>query len=575
MPDLLSDQLSRLAPEVDMAASRAHFEARRDGGVRFGSPAPRRTWLLAAAVAALLVAGVVGLVALRGDDTVTPADQADDAATTLPAPEATGTEFELLLVEEVAAPFHELFITGDQAEFDAAWAALGAPVDVPPVDFTRRVAVVLTRPDNACPDTLVRFDVDGSTWTPVFAVETGGCNEPLISWVYVVAVERSAAAPEFSVSLPADELYDAPARAATAVVAPPTGAPDVDPASPQLAETGVRLPLPEVGRPQLHATNLGFLWVVQHEDGTASVLPALVDLPADEDEGGMSGLAARVVASTDGATFGGPRWEWDAWGRTIGGPRSDDLVGYGGEVRGSEVVVFASDASSVPGEPVVPPGASRSYGTAIEAQGPNVEPLDLETYLTLSSIGPRLLDATLVVEDGLGRICDIDPSPAVPDLETCGSGIVVDTTVTSSQPDITAWYFGPLLVEFDTVGVASRVASLGGLASRNDGLPEFAPTEIEVIVESAVAQCRRDGTPVAMVELVAGADTAVNVEIQGDGGVLGRGYVEPRDGVLTPVEIVLDRLPTGPWTVRVLTADHGTDEMTSASFDPPPETGAC
>ena len=44
--------------------------------------------------------------------------------------------------------------------------------------------------------------------------------------------------------------------------------------------------------------------------------------------------------------------------------------------------------------------------------------------------------------------------------------------------------------------------ALGGLASRNDGQADIDPTEIEVIVESAVATCRGDGTPVASIELM-------------------------------------------------------------------------
>ncbi len=575
MSDLLADRLARLAPDVDMAASRARFEARRDGGEHAGSPGPRRTRLLAAAVLALLVAGLVGLIALTrgGDPATVPADR---PGSTLAPPAATGVEFDLLLVEQVDAPFHELSIAADRAELDAAWAALDLPPTYPPpaVDFERRVAVVLTRPDNACPDTLARFRVDGSTWTPVFEVETGACNEPLLSWLYVVAVDRSAVTPHLTVHVPADELYGAPARSISATVAPPTGVATA-PSEPELVATGITLPLPEVGRPELHATTLGFLWIVHHHDGTASVLPALIDLPASEDEGGVAGLAALVMSSEDGHTFGGPRWEWDAWGRTIGGPRTEDLVGFAGEIRGIEVAVFESDATTVPGEPNVREGAARSYGTALETQAPGLQPVDLETYSTLSSIAPRLLDATLVVEDGVGRICEIDRSPPVPDLATCGAGLVIETSITSARPDITVWHFGPLLAEFDTVGSVWRVAPLGGLASRNDGLPDVAPSEIEVIVDSARAKCRRDGAPVAVVELLAGADTAVNIEIVSEGAVLGRGYLEPRDGVLTPIEVELTDLPSGRWTVRVLTADHGSDELTAATFDSPPDPRAC
>lgn len=572
MSDVLTERLARLAPEIDVGASRELFERRRDGGGA-GSPR-RRPWLIAAAIA-LLLGGVVGLFAIaRNDGAVTPADQSTVPGDTVARPPATGSEFEVLGVEQIDAPFHRLFIVDDRPAYDAAMSELDPGLDRPVVDFDRHVAVVLTRPDNACPDALARFELDGSTWSPAFEPETTGCDEPLLSWLYVIGIDRATVAPTLTVTIAADERFDAAGASATATVSPPSGDPVgvTDPVA--LAETGIAVPLPTVGDPQLHATQVGFLWVVQHDDGSASVLPAVVDTAPAGDDGSVAGLGSRVIASRDGATFSGPRWEWDAWGRTIAGPRSEDLTGYVGEVRGAEVAILTSTARRMEGVPVVP-ADERAYGTSIDSVvaelGP---PLDLDVYPTLSSIGPRFLDATLVIENGLGTICRVDEPVPVPELPTCGDDVTIETLVTSTEPGITSWYFGPLLVEFESVGLASRVVPLGGSASRNDAPEAFDAVAIEVIIEEATIECRLGRAPIARIELIAGSDTAVNVVVEADGGVVGRGDAEPLDGVVTDVEIELDLRPTSRWTVRVLAADHGSDEITSASFDPP-DPGDC
>lgn len=474
MPDALAERLSRLAPTVDVAAGRRLFEQARAGG----TPPPYRRLAVAAAVV-LLVAGVVGLAALTRDDPAgVPADEPNPTAPppvdpeTAEPPVATGDEFELLAVEEVVAPFHELRLATGDAELAAIWAELSPPVDAPEVDFVRHVVAVFTRPDNACPDTLEGFDVVGETWTPRFSTETGACNDPLLTWLYAVELERAALGSSVTVDLPADELYDAPAASASA----PLGQLPDDPSGsdeppPTLTELDVTVPLPDVGRPTLHATTVGAVWAVRHHDGSVSVLPALVDVPASADEGGVRGIARLVVPNADGTQFRGPRWSWDAWGRTIGGPRSEDLAGFIGEVRGDEIALLASSAERVEGEPSVPPSASPEFPSAADAAAAHLEPIDLGTYFTLSYRGPavRLMDVTLVVEDGVGRLCEIDPTPPVADLASCAEGAAVFTRITSSDPDITTWYFAPVVAEFDELGEVVRVVPLGGQAARNDG----------------------------------------------------------------------------------------------------------
>ncbi len=56
----------------------------------------------------------------------------------------------------------------------------------------------------------------------------------------------------------------------------------------------------------------------------------------------------------------------------------------------------------------------------------------------------------------------------MPELTTCAGGVVA-TAVTSDQPEITSWFFGPVLTEFDEFGTITTVVPLGGQAARNDG----------------------------------------------------------------------------------------------------------
>ncbi len=233
---------------------------------------------------------------------------------------------------------------------------------------------------------------------------------------------------------------------------------------PDLIATDVVLPLPAVGEPRLHTGTFGVVWVVHHDDGTVSVLNAVRPRSEADDGVPVEGLGHLVQPTEGGRSFVGRDYLWDAHGRTLNGPRTADLVGFAGNVVDGEVELFVSTATRFDGEPDDPP--------VVLVDPPDLSGLtllDLGQLATLSFSGPiwRLLDATLVVQDGVGTLCSIDSTAPVPDLSTCEDGR--PTAVTSSNPDLTRWFFGPLLAEFDDFGRIVTVAPLGGETSRTRG----------------------------------------------------------------------------------------------------------
>ncbi len=458
MPDDLTRQLERLAPRVDVAASETLFERSRSGGRNVG-----RGWL-AAAACLLVVGGVVGIwaIARNGDESLPAVTDADTGHTVRPI--EPGSEFEVLLATETTAAFGQVDAATDQELYEHVWETFDPGVEAPAIDFGRHIALVMTRPDNACADTLTRFEVDGVVWRPVFEELSSACDDPLLSWVYVVAVDRSALGEQIVIDMPADDVYDIDAVRITVDVGAGEPAADRSAVPVELTPTGVTVPLPPVGEPQLAITQVGVFWLNAHDDGTVSVLDAIVDVTGEEDEGGVTGLARLVAANEDGTVFGGIGIEWDAHGRAINGGRTRDLVGWAGVVSGEEVEIARSTATRVPGDPERPsaPSAFRAFEVPTDL-------LTLDVLPTLSFSGPiwRQLDATMVVAGGVGRLCEIDVSAPVPDVTICEHSW--PTTITASNPDITSWYFGPLLAEFDQFGTITRFVPQGGQSSRNDG----------------------------------------------------------------------------------------------------------
>ncbi len=477
MPDQtdLATQLARLSPEVDEAAARSLFERRRQ-------PQPGRRWLMPAAAVVLVVAGVVGLALVAADDASAPAAPADTTvpdepdAPLRPAPGETliagEDHFDVITVAETTVGFGNAELVTSDDELASLWAEWNPGVDRPEVDFSDDVALLMTRPDDACADVVTRFGVteqDGTAvWVPVFEQLTEACRQPLLSWLHVVAIDRAALGDEARIRVPAADVYDVPEQIIEFTA--PTGDLDdgAETAPVTLTTTDVVVALPPVGEPALHNTSIGMFYVVQHDDGDVSVIPATIDRRPTADEG-VAMLKDLVVVSKSGGSFASDGDIWDGWGRALTAGRSSDLVVYAGQVVGDDVEVLYSDATRIEGDTEVPDG--ENYPSQPELW----EPITPEQFSTLSSSGPiwRLFDAQLVVEDGIGRICTVDTNAPVDQLNGCDeTSTAIDTLITSTDPDITTWYDSPILALQDPFRGITHAIPLAGDSSRKDALDE-------------------------------------------------------------------------------------------------------
>ena len=462
----LTTQLARLAPELDEATAREMFERRRR---------PRRVprWLMPAAAVVLAVVGVIGLAMVTTEDAEAPAVPVDTAApdaTLRPAPGETVMAdenfFDVIIVAETPVGFGNAELAMSESELTSVWTDWKPRIDQPAVEFASKVALVMTRPDNACADVVTRFEVTEqngtAVWTPLFEEPTVGCDDPLLSWLYVVAIDRAALGDEARIRVPAAEVFDVPEQIIEYTAPMGGGADSTDDAPVTLTVTDVVVALPSVDEPTLHNTLIGMFYVVQHEGGDVSVVPATVDRRPTEDEG-VTMLRNLVVASESGRSFFSDGDVWDAWGRAATAGRSSDLVGYAGRVVGDEVEVLYSDSTRIEGDPEVPGGEDYRFPPELW------EPITPGQFLTLSSSGPlwRLFDANLVVEDGVGRICQIDTTVPADQFGGCDeAGIVIDTLVTSTNPEITTWYESPILAFQDPVRGFTNVIPLAGRSAR-------------------------------------------------------------------------------------------------------------
>ena len=423
---------------------------------------------------------VVGILPeVATDHAVAPLGPADSSAPSAPLRPAPGEtliagedHFDVITVAETTVGFGNAELVMSEDDLASLWAEWNPDVDRPAIDFGGNVALVMTRPDDACADVVTRFEVteqDGAAiWTPVFEQLADVCEVPLLSWLHVVVIDRVALGDEARVRVPAADSYQVPEQIIEYTA--PTGDLDVSTAMAPvtLTRTEVVVALPPVGEPALHNTAIGLFYVVQHDDRDVSVIPATINRQPTADQG-VTMLNSFVMASESGSSFSGDGNIWDAWGRAATAGRSSDLVGYAAQVVGDDVEVLYSDAPRIEGDPEVPDG--ETYPSPPDLW----EPITPEQFSTLSSSGPiwRLFDAQLVVEDGIGRICTVDTNAPVDQLSGCDeTSTVIDTLITSTNADITTWYESPVLALQNPFRGITNVIPLAGYSSRNDAIDE-------------------------------------------------------------------------------------------------------
>jgi hypothetical protein len=441
MDDIDRDLLARLAPDVDEHAAHALFDRTR------GRRRIQRRVAGAIAAATLASGAIAVAVAVTGDDPVG-IEVVPGSPTTSPG--GDGPLFELLDLRAGAeVPMGTLRAAVDDAGLAQLWDELGFDGSAPAVEFRRWVVASITIPDDACPPALADLRRDGAVLTPVFQDLTAGCNEPLIPKTYLVLIDRASVTPAFTLRLPADEVFDFTEQRLDVDVPPADTPPNESGDEPTIGPEVARIPLPPAGEARSVLLDDGTpIWVVHHDDGTASAVPAIVPYRDDEQ---VAGLSSIVQWAPSGA-FHGPI-VWDAWGRALTAGRAADLTGYVARVDGDEVVVSTATRDRVPGAPTIP-----------TASGAYVMPsLPEPSALTAGGSGWIQVELALVGDGTTFRVCPIDDA-TVPDLTTCPADAPTVEGLTARDPEITTWHFAPLLLRLDA-GAITGVVPLGGLAA--------------------------------------------------------------------------------------------------------------
>ena len=188
--------LRPLAPEVDLDASRTLFKMGRDRR-------RRRSRAFRALAAIGLLALVVGSLLV-----LWPQDQREVATG------SRGIEdvpFEVLLVAEATGgDGGDLRFAVDLLQLNRLWDGLGVPGSPPRVSLVDQVIVGIRIPSNACAPTLTGFEVEPGERpriTPTFVDSGEVCDDRLVAWAYLVAIDRVWAEPGFTLHLEARPPY--------------------------------------------------------------------------------------------------------------------------------------------------------------------------------------------------------------------------------------------------------------------------------------------------------------------------------------------------------------------------------
>ena len=396
-----------------------------------------------------------------------PPSSPTDSPGTDPDPAPPPDTFEVLAVQP-GTDMGVLRSAVDTTELARLWADGGLKGEIPDVDFDRWIVVSIAIPDDACPPTLSEFTLmDSGIWTPLFVETAQECEQPLIPKTYVVAIDRASVSPRFTLRLPGDPVFFEVKEQRLEVEVRPSGdpAPVTEPTGANVDGPEWVVPLPDRGEAEsLQADDGTPLWIVHHEDGTVSALPAITP---NTNTLGTKTLAVDqrgviVRWRPDARRFEAGVLAFDEYGRSLTTGRDDDLAVYTAEVRGDTVVVRPSGLDRVPGTPA--PASAPSSEPAVDPALPEVKPLP-----AVLSAGWSQIDATLVSHRGTWKICDVDRSAPVPELATCPNDALVATGLEGGHDEgYTNWYFGPLVMHVDRSGAIDVIVTTGGYASSVD-----------------------------------------------------------------------------------------------------------
>ena len=180
-------------------------------GPRGGAGGARRVLLVAAAAVAVL-AGVVGVLALGGDDERLVADEGETAETSMPEltttssvpdrPDVVGE----VLGQTPSKPAGEMAFIGIADALADEWEAYGVGGSVPDVGFDEQVVIAFTISQEArCRGPVTGLTVDGATFRPAFGPSVDhGCVQSTFPHRFFLAVDRADLPETFDLVLDSD-----------------------------------------------------------------------------------------------------------------------------------------------------------------------------------------------------------------------------------------------------------------------------------------------------------------------------------------------------------------------------------
>lgn len=349
--------------------------------------------------------------------------------------------------------FPLLGVADNSGELSDLLASATEPIDVEALDIDWPAAAVLvvSLGSDLCPLILDGIQIDSGAATPVF-VNAGylECEQPLVSYLVIAAIDRELLADVNQIKLPAEISYGDQDTIAAVDVSPPSADPTLEPTVVTFGESIGTAVLPARGEASTTVlTNGTPVYVVHHHDGTIS---ALDPRGADQDIDGLHQIVRWVAAARNFLNHGA----WDEYGRRLDGFRSTDLTSYATRVLDNQVEI--GDIVPTPaGSPIaktndppamsdvtITPGEILTVGAAVEL------PVGTTSWIA-GSVHARPESAV---------ICHI-PAETIR-TEACPAGSPTAEGIPTT-PDAANTYFGPLLATRSDGGF-DRIASTSGYA---------------------------------------------------------------------------------------------------------------
>ena len=317
------------------------------------------------------------------------------------------------------------------------------------VDWPAQAVVVLAIPSDLCPPVLAGFEHVEDSLQPVWH-DPGYvfCEEPLLSYTVIAAVDRTLLSTAASLVLPDTQPYFDTEVVVPIDISPGSGrtiASDLAPA--ELTEVQGTAPLPDSGEAVVAVLADGRpVLVVRHHDNTVSA----IDLRS---ETGLDGDMTVVRWTTSRYLIG--NGAWDEYGRRVDGDRSTDLRTYA--TRVTDGVVEVGQLVSPPiGSPLTSRTDRPAMANVALSPGNEVELLSLEDALLLPPGVTVFVDASVVVGPEGAYVCKqlrlvVEPCPDdSPEAESY-----------EPTPDWRTVRKGPLLATRTTTGF-TEIAPIGG-----------------------------------------------------------------------------------------------------------------